>query len=96
MYAKITVASKFKKSHYTSSNFIGDPKDTEMLFDFRESILIPSFSKLTVEIPDRDFHYCVDGKEDSFFIHQVKFYSDVGLVDFPPSNNPVAPSQNKW
>ena len=94
LYARVIIVSKFKQTTTISSS-VSRVGEYEYLFDLRESVLVPQFSKMIIDIPNLDFYYTTQGKESSFFIDQIKYYSDVKLVDFPTVSNKVTEFQSK-
>jgi|GEM_PF-6756532 ABC-type uncharacterized transport system YnjBCD substrate-binding protein len=88
MHARITLKSKFSQKHIISaSSTYENGNKNEIIYNFSECVLVPGFSKMSIDIPDYDFYYQADGKESSFFINQLKFYKDVKIIDFLPPPN---------
>jgi hypothetical protein len=94
LHLRITIISKYKQTTVYSDSVVRS-SEHEYLFKLRESVLVPQFSKLIIDIPDLSYYYTTEGKDSSFFIDHIKYYSDVKLVDFPSSASKVADFENQ-
>lgn len=89
LFARIAIVSKYTNTTVYSDS-VTRSGEHEYLFNLRESVLVPQYSKMIIDIPGFEYYYTAEAKESSFFIDQIKFYSDVRLVDFPSVSNKVS------
>lgn len=90
-HINLTIETKFNKVNHTSFKYTEEGKI--YTFNFRENIFIPAGSKITFEIPEHDFFYSVKDLKGSIFIDQVKYYSDIKVIDYPSN---VEFNRSKW
>lgn len=91
MHTKVSIVSKFKSNDYISST--QTRKEALITFLFNESIFVPSGSIIKIEIPEYNYYYKSDEITNSIFIDEIKFYSDVSIIDFPSK---VEFNRSKW